>query len=65
MLPQLSFPSLGRQITTTTTTTEDGTLEPTDGGQINGKSRVQIQLEIESIQADMRSEEGLAMNRKV
>ena len=34
-------------------------------GQIKGTSRLQIQLEIESIQADIGSEEGLAMNRKV
>jgi hypothetical protein len=33
--------------------------------QIKGTSRLQIQLEIKSIQADIGSEEGLAMNRKV
>lgn len=34
-------------------------------GQIKGTSCLQIQLEIESIQADIGSEEGLAMNQKV
>lgn len=64
VLPQLSFPSLGRQITTTTTTTTTIIVNPLMQGQIKGTSRLQIQLEIESIQADIGSE-GLSMNRRV